>query len=195
MGASLNQFNLNYKFNSKLRPVMEDPESVNRYISFLQERLTIVKPDQPEADKIQVKLLGEIGAYAKDIGKVDLSLQTLQKSLNIIEEKNLGLRQWATHTLRYADALRYKKEFLAAETGFRSVLTMIGRHPELRDFEDFAWQHLGKLKFDEGQLKAATECFEKAKEIRVKKGIKELLESTEYALKVTQIKATNKKKY
>jgi hypothetical protein len=88
-----------------------------------------------------------------------------------------------------------KKEFLDAETGFRSVLEMAERHPELKEVEDFAWQHLGKLKFDEGDMKAATDCLNRALELRKKKGIKELIDSTEFALNIIRSKNSLLKKY
>jgi tetratricopeptide (TPR) repeat protein len=189
------KFNLNYKYGANLKPIMEDKESVKAYISFLQDRLQKIKPGQDAADKITVKLLGEIGTYAKNVGKLDLALSSLEKSLDIINDKNLGIGLWAANTLRYGDALRFKNDFLGAETAFRSVLEMIDRHPQIADYEDFAWQHLGKLKYDEGDLKSALEFLEKAKVIREKKGIKELLDSTNQALRVLQMKANNKRKY
>jgi tetratricopeptide (TPR) repeat protein len=191
----IEKFNLNYKFDSKLREVPEDRESMQSYINFLHSRVKLVKTEDIGTSRALVKILGEIGAYGKILGKYEMAAEALRKSLNLIDERHMGVAVWAVHTLRFGDVLRFKKEYLEAEAAFRSVIEMAERHPEIKDLEDFAWQHLGKLKFDEGDLKTAHEYLEKAKELRVKKGLKELLDSTEYALKVTQMKATNKKKY
>jgi tetratricopeptide (TPR) repeat protein len=189
------KFNLNYKFDSKLREVPEDRESMQSYVNFLLSRTKIAKPSDVGTTRAMVKILGEIGAYGKILGKPEMAIEALRKSLALIDERHMGVGIWAVHTLRYGDALRFKKDYLEAEAAFRSVIEMADRHQEVKELEDFAWQHLGKLKYDEGDLKTANEYFEKAKSIRIQKGIKELLDSTEYAIRTLHMKAINKKKY
>jgi tetratricopeptide (TPR) repeat protein len=191
---SSDKFNLNYKHNADMKAVPDDRNSMQAYVDFLLERVTKVKLDS-ENLRAMVKIYGEIGTYANILGNYDLAEQYLKKALTLIDEKKLGILSWATNTIRYGDTLRFKKDLLGAETAYRSVLEMAGRFPELKDLEDFAWQHLGKLKITEGDLKIAQDYLSKARALREKKGIKELIDSTDIALKIIQSKLSIKKKY
>lgn len=186
---AVSKFNLNYRIDASLREVPEDPASMQGYVDYLTR--TIRSLGHVDAGNVRstVKLLGEIGSYAKMLGKPDMALHALEKSLSLIDQHGLGIMTWAVHTLRYGDACRFKKDPLAAEAAFRSVLEMKSRAPELTELEDFAWQHLGKLKFDEGDPAAAEKCLTNALELRKKKSQKELLQSTELALRVVRLKA------
>ena len=179
----------------RLRDVPEDRASMQAYVDFLEERVKVIDIHEGEAYRAAVKLYGEIGAYAKMLGRPEIAIAALTKSLKIIDDKKMSVSVWAIHTLRYGDALRYNNDALGAETSFRSVIEMADRFSELKDLEDFAWQHLGKLKFEEGDVSGAMDCLNKAKAIRAKKGVKELIDNTDSALKIVQSKLAAKKKY
>ena len=53
---------------------------------------------------------------------------------------------------------------------------------------DFAYQHAGKNKFDQGKYTEALNLFQKALEIRFIKNDRELIDSTQLALKITRKK-------
>lgn len=178
-------YNLNYRFGTSLRAIAEDPESMQAYVDFMWRE---IKNDPPPPPRAMVKFLGDVGAYSIVLKKTEAAIQALQRSLALIDEHSLPISTWAVHTIRYGDALCLKKDFLAAETAFRSVLEMASRNPSLRDLEDFCWQHWGKLKFDEGDLPAAKELLEKALVRRQTKGVPELIASTEYALRILEMK-------
>lgn len=167
----------------------EDPASMLAYVEFMISEVKLIR-DPPPADQVRplVKFLGEIGAYAKILKKPEMALRALERSLALIDEHDLGARTWAVHTLRYGDALRFQGDKLGAETAFRSVLEMGARSPDVAELRDFAWQHLGKLRFDHKENKDAEECFKKALEIRQRLGVKELIASTELALRVLKMK-------
>lgn len=159
------------------------------YVDFLAAQLKHLPTPVPvDQARVAVKFLGEIGAYAKILRKPDVALHALTRSLDLIDQHRLGMRTWAVHTMRYGDALRFQGEKLAAETAFRSVLEMGARDKDAADLRDFAWQHLGKLHFDYKETAEAETCFLKALEIRKRLGIKELIESTELALRVMKMK-------
>src|SRR3954463_9195977 len=99
------KINLNYKFDAKLREIPEDPESMQAYLNFLQSRVKLVRPTDIGTCRALVKILGEIGAYGKILGKTDMALGALKKSLQLIDERNMGLVIWAVHTLRFGDTL------------------------------------------------------------------------------------------
>lgn len=52
----------------------------------------------------------------------------------------------------------------------------------LTNYEDFLYQHYGKSKLDEGDLNVALPYFQKALQIRMKKGNEELIRSTELCI-------------
>lgn len=188
-------FNLNYRFGADLREIPENPASMQAYVDFLIGEIRKLKIEKPAHEgeipanvRAVVKLLGEVGSYAKILKKPEAARNALDKSLSLIDQYQLGLGTWAVHTLRYGDVLRFQNDALGAETAFRSVLEMAERQPAIAELADFAWQHLGKMYFDGKQLKKAEDCFLKALEIRKKKGVKELTESTELALRVLAMK-------
>lgn len=184
-------FNLNYRFGADLREIPEDSSSMQAYVDLLIQKVREIPSPSPNGDGARslVKLLGEIGAYAKILGKLDAAERALEKSLSLIDRYQLGIEIWAVHTLRYADVLRFRGQALEAETAFRSVLEMRQRDPSLADIEDFAWQHLGKLLFDQADWKGAEGAFQRALELRKSKNSPELLASTEFALRILQNKA------
>lgn len=188
-------FNLNYRFGADLREIPENPGSMLAYVDFLIGEIRKLKIEDPAREgeipgnvRAVVKLLGEVGSYAKILKKLEAARNALDKSLSLIDQYQLGLGTWAVHTLRYGDVLRFQNDALGAETAFRSVLEMAERRPELQELADFGWQHLGKLYFDGKEMKKAEECFLKALELRKKKGVKELTDSTELALRVLAMK-------
>lgn len=191
--AKTGKFNLNYRFDAQLREVPEDRKSMRSYVDFLQIEVRRVKvpPPSPVRDveapsdpaRAAVKFLGEIGSYAKILGDLKEAREALEKSLELIESHQLGRIAWAVHTLRYGDVLKFQQEDLAAETAFRSVLEMSLRHSELRELEDFAYQHLGKLAIERKDRKGAEEFLMKALALRKQKKLPELIASTELALR------------
>lgn len=193
-------YNLDYKIGPDLREVPVAPTEMQAYVDTLIAKireLQVGKPRLPgpglpvepgENARALVKLLGEIGAYSKMLGKLEAAERALEKSLALIDEHHLGVDVWAVHTLRFADVRRFQGQALDAETAFRSVLVLRERHPSLAELEDFAWQHLGKLHFDLGEWDKAEEAFTKALELRRRKNLPELVASTETALKATRLK-------
>lgn len=178
------QFNINYKFGGDLREIPEDPASMQAYLDYLLTEIKKLKNDQP---RLMVRLLGEVGSYARILGKIEAAHQALEKSLSLIDEHQMDLSTWAVHSLRYGEVLRCKKDELGAETAFRSVLEMSQRQQGLRDLTDFALQHLGKLRFDQKRWDEASEFFKQTLAIRKRKNIPELIRSTELALRVTEM--------
>ncbi|HRO67372.1 MAG TPA: hypothetical protein PL182_07400 [Pseudobdellovibrionaceae bacterium] len=175
------QYNLNYKYGADLREIPEDAASMQAYVDFLLTELKKLTAEQP---RLSVKFLGEIGSYARMLGKTEAAHQALDKSLSLIDQHEMGLPLWGVHSLRYGEVMRAKKDDLAAETAFHSVLEMSRRHPEICELEDFALQHLGKLRFSQKKFKEAETFFREALELRKKKAVPELIQSTELALRV-----------
>ncbi|MBX2989302.1 MAG: tetratricopeptide repeat protein [Bdellovibrionaceae bacterium] len=196
-------FNLQYRFGTDLKPIPEDKASMQSYVDFLLKEIKKIPfpaapavsdaARPPENLRALVKFLGEVGSYSIILGKHEGAAKALEKSLELIENFQLGSAAWAVHTLRYGDVLRLKKDDLGAETAFRSVLEFQARDASLAELEDFAWQHLGRLRFDQGQLKEAEEFFTKALELRQKKNIPELVSTTQFALDITRRKRTMKR--
>lgn len=174
-------YNLNYKYGADLREIPEDPVSMQAYLDLLLTELKKLTAEQP---RLSVKFLGEIGSYARLLGKTEAAQQALDKSLSLIDQHDMGLRLWGVHSIRYGEVMRAKRDELAAETAFHSVLEMSRRHLEIRDLEDFALQHLGKLRFSQKKFKEAEIFFREALELRKKKAVPELIQSTELALRV-----------
>lgn len=186
---SSEQFNLNYKFGADLREVPEDPASMLAYAELMMsEAKKIIKTGTKTNLRALVKFLGEAGGYYRILGKTEAAKHALEQSLALIDEHKLGINYWSVHTLRYGEVLRMKQDFLGAETAFKAVSEIADRYAEVAELKDFALQHLGKLYFDQKEFKKAREYFDQAMIIRKKKGSKELINSTEFALRALTLR-------
>lgn len=190
------KFNLNYRIAHDLREVPEDRASMRAYVDFVAleaKRVKVGAPapvrpaeEAPPPARAAVKLLGEVGSYARILGDLKLARASLERSLELIDEHQLGVLAWAVHTLRFAEVLRDEKDWLGAETACSSVLELSHRDATLRELEDFAWQALGKLRFAQSDFAGAESAFEEALRRRKTKNTPELVASTELALRIAR---------
>ena len=123
-----------------------------------------------------------LSSFQKIIRELDEALELIETAMALIEQYDLGPRQFVVQSLRWADILRYRSEFGEAEEIFRGLVEVCQQVKEVREYEDFVYQHLGKLNFDLEDFEEASKFFKKALNIRRKKGDVSLIESTELAI-------------
>ncbi len=188
-----NKFNINYLFADDLLEIPEDPSSMSDYCQ--QNMLWLEKAMKlPEKDwDVQqiVTVLGRTAAFLKILRDLDGALELIETALALIEQYDLGPKQFVIQSLRWADILRYRSEFGEAEEVFEEILEVCKKIKVVSDYKDFAYQHLGKLNFDLEDYDLALDYFEKALKLRKKKGDPALIESTELAISLTQKKLSS----
>lgn len=183
-------FNLNYRFAADLREIPEDKDSMLAYAEFMMsEAKKLQKAGVQQNLRALVKFLGEAGTYYRLLEKTEAAANALEQSLALIEQYKLGINYWAVHTIRYGEVLQQKQDYLGAETAFKAVYEIAERHPDLEELKDFCLQHLGKLYFAQKDYKKARPFFTQALQIRQNKGDKQLIGSTEFAIRALDRKA------
>ena len=83
--------------------------------------------------------------------------------------------------MRLAEARKYNGEHSIAEKLLRKALFWTNAE-EFSTYRDFALQHLGKCRLEQGAVDDAISLLEEALKLRLKKGDTELINSTERAL-------------
>ena len=69
---------------------------------------------------------------------------------------------------------------------FHNIIEMCENQKEVSEYLHFAIQHLGKCYFDQQEYDVALQCFNDSLEIRKKIGDAALIESTQFAIRITK---------
>jgi tetratricopeptide (TPR) repeat protein len=187
---SQKNYNLSYGYGDDLGEVPEDKNSMIEYCQEVTRwiKLEMVK-EKDQWDIVPlVSQLGQVAAFLKMLRSLVEALEYIDLALSLIEEHNLGSRQFVAQSLRRADILRYSREKDKAEASFNSIIEICKKEKEVSGYLDVAYQHMGKLYFDFGDYKQALHYFYKALDLRKLKKDQSLIESTEIAIEVTKKK-------
>ncbi|NJP36890.1 tetratricopeptide repeat protein [Alkalicoccus luteus] len=88
-------------------------------------------------------------------------------------------RKESAALIRLGEAMKYSGTHVGAVTCFKQALSLKRLAPE---YEDFAWQHLGKVQWEMGETKSAENSLEEALRLRRLKKDEALIKSTLAAL-------------
>jgi tetratricopeptide (TPR) repeat protein len=169
-------FDVSYHLDENLRDIPNNPAQMQQAVEFLQFQL-----QQETKERAIIQLLGLLGVYARMLHDFPLAQKALTSahdlSRTIGEEKLI-----VVNMIRLAHVYQWQQQYTKSEELFEEAITLCQTKPEISTYLDFAYQHLGKCKFDQKQYEQALYYFEQAKELRVKKGDLSLIESTQVAL-------------
>lgn len=180
--ASLNSSHGDYYFDENLRDIPTHPEHLKEYIEKLN--LDIKSKDSP---KDQVRIMGDIGVYLRQLMQLNEAEQVLSKALTLIETHSLGIKFEVQQKIRLAHVYQWQKRFAESSKLFSEVIQYCRNNTDLSGYLAFALQHAGKDLFDQGKLADALLYFEEALQIRVQNNVpKDQIESTELAVQVTK---------
>ena len=175
---------LAYYFDKNLRDIPLHPENLKTHIKDLKEQFK--QQNNPED---QVRILGEIGVYFRQLNELNKAEEVLSHTLQLILQHNLGLNLEIQQKIRVAHVYQWKKEFAKSTQLFSEVIKSCRVNSELHSYLAFALQHAGKNLFDQGDFQKALLHFEEALSIRVyKKAPEEQIKSTILAINVTKEK-------
>jgi tetratricopeptide (TPR) repeat protein len=166
------------KFDASLREVPTDVEALQAAID--QAMAQLLEAEAHQELETTVRLLGYLGNALRIIGRTAESVNYLERAVS--QCRMLGNRRAElVNTIRLAEARKYKGEYAIAEHLLRSARTCTDEE-ELSDYKDFALQHFGKCLLEKGEVDEAVTLLEEALKLRVAKGDKTLVESTDQAL-------------
>lgn len=171
-------FDVSFHFDNHLREVPNSPEDMQWAVKFLQMELAT-----EEDIHQQIYLYGLLGFYARILCDFSLAQVALTSAISLSETLQ-DERLKTVNQIRLAHLYQWQQRFEESDRLFQELLERCQNHPELESYLDFIYQHMGKSKFDQGRYSEAEEYFRQALTIRLRKGGRELINSTEFALKI-----------
>ena len=176
-------FNMEYEFKDDLREHPVDKKGMEEGITYLLKGL-----ESKGLDNIKkAKMLSMISVYERILRKLDESEKHVEEAAYLFFDQK-DKRSFIVAKIRQAHTLHWKGNFTRAEKILREFLIKSSEDKILAEYKDFYYQHLGKCFFDQSMFSDARDYFLKALDIRLTKNSKELLDSTNFALKVVQQK-------
>ncbi|KFM99541.1 hypothetical protein D0U04_04500 [Bacillus clarus] len=161
---------MGYTFDENLREKPLSLAEMKQGIAFLKEHL--------QKGMLYGKECGLIGVYERIAGNLSESKYYLHEALTYYTKSENKQGLFITK-LRLAHTYHLERNFLAANALFTELLQLL---PNLPAYEDFFYQHYGKIKLDEGYFHIALFYFQKALQIRLQKGNEELIHSTKLCI-------------
>lgn len=181
MPNSLDGLDLTCTFDADLRDVPHAPQDMESACDLLTARLSEEGLEQIE----QVKMLGQLGVFSRMLGRLEAAQGYLEQAVALSTQLD-DKRQVLVNGIRLAHVYQWQLRFEKADALFMECLRRCEGDPDLTDYIDFACQHYGKSLFDQGQYEEADAMFRRALDIRMSKGDRDLIESTQLALQATQ---------
>ncbi len=173
-----------YYFDENLRDIPLNPENLKTHVEDLWGKFK-----QQNSPTEQVRTLGEIGVYLRQLNELNEAENILSYALQLISQYNLGLKLETQLKIRIAHVYQWKKDFEKSTLMFSEVIQICRINNELDHFLAFALQHSGKNLFDQGYFQESLLYFDEALAVRLhKKAPDEQIESTRLAIKITKEK-------
>lgn len=163
-----------------LRASFDCPEDAQEHVRRLESELS--GSSGMEAARIHA----ELGNYYRTLGQLHLAEQNLRQALVLVSANEASSKKAIIYGVRLAHVLHWQQRWDEAEASFGGLLEACSLGHEFLDVKDFIFQHRGKMRFDRGDLQGALSDFKEALAMRTAKGTKELIESTEQAIRATK---------
>jgi tetratricopeptide (TPR) repeat protein len=179
-------YNMSFSYGDDLREVPEDSEQMRKGLDWLQDKIVELAPEDTKKSAV---LLSMIGGYARIMGDLDLSEKCYHDAIKAFEELKATEQVFAAK-LRLAVTYQFQKKYSKSTEIFEKAIKIMrsSKSPAVRNYLDFALQHFGKQKFEQGFYAEAMDLFMEALEQRIVKGDLELISSTELAINKTKDK-------
>lgn len=177
-----------YHFDEDLRDVPTYPSDLLKHVEKLQQEYKFLKNPTD-----QIRVLGELGVYLRQLMKLDESERILEQALQLVNQYQLGIKLEAQQKIRLAHVFQWKKDFIKSTQMFSNIIEFCRNNTELNVYYTFALQHAGKNLFDQGQFKEALLHFNEALSLRIKNNYpQDQIDSTKLAIKGTRDKVKTK---
>ncbi|MDQ3927609.1 MAG: tetratricopeptide repeat protein, partial [Chloroflexota bacterium] len=170
-----------YHFDAELHEVPDDPLAMRAACAALASVLR--SENLPAADELQ--LLGRIGPLYRILRELDLAEGYLRRAVDLAAATG-DRKSLLSNRLRLAHVLQWRGRFPEADSIFVHCLAECEVEPELGPYLHSACQHYGRSLFDQGRYEEAATQFRRALEIKGELGDRELIESSEVALRAAE---------
>lgn len=170
-------YNMKFKFGPNLREVAMDQLSMLEGMLYIKEQLDT----NTYSDNEKSKRYGLLGYFLRIIGELDESKKHLNTAIEISETMN-NEQSVFVNKVRLANTYQWENEFDISNEMFTELIDIAEKDPKYSAYLDFVYQHYGKNLFDQKEFQLASDYFNKALEIRLKNGNKELISETEHAM-------------
>ncbi len=171
--------NLKSFYSDDLHDYPEIPSQIEKFIDLEERKIDFLE------QLARHKKISQIAVYYRQLRNYRKA-NDLFKIASIFFKKT-DLKMDLINNIRWADVFRFEKKFEEAHDLLNKVESVLALN-QFTEYQDFYFQHLGKLYFDKGDYELALHNFEKAFSIRVKKQNAELISSTSFAIKSTKQK-------
>ncbi|SIT81761.1 tetratricopeptide repeat protein [Edaphobacillus lindanitolerans] len=183
MGSSEITYNLDYHFDENLREVPVSRTDMLCYVKHLKSRSEqICENDEELAGTYSL-----IGVYSRMLGHMEDSKKYLRLAIGM-NNRSGDLERLFVNELRLAYAYQWEHDYLRSNELFEKLMVQSETDREHRIYQDFVYQHHGKNLFDQGDYQSALTYFERALGIRQEKANEELIDSTEFAIRICKEK-------
>ncbi|WP_245849971.1 tetratricopeptide repeat protein [Shouchella clausii] len=179
MDMSAIPFNLDFYFDENLREVPLSKAEMMKGIEFLKKQIPIFQNDKNEIAKIY----GLMGVYLRIVKELEESKKYLRLAIQTYESTSND-NSLFVNKLRLAHTYQWQKDFHTSNQMFKKLMEEAEICDERRGILDFVYQHYAKNLFDQENYDLAISYFHKALNLRIQKGQKDLIESTEYAIHI-----------
>ncbi|MCX5964881.1 MAG: tetratricopeptide repeat protein [Cyanobacteria bacterium] len=170
-------FDASYHFDDDLHDIPNNPTEMRQALTFLQSQL-----DDDTIDlKYRIQLLGLIGGYARILKDFSIAQQALDSAIDLSELIG-DMRLRTANLIRLAHVYQWQQDYRISEELFEAAIASCQQNSDLESYLDFAYQHVGKCKFDQQQYEAAQHYFEQAMSLRISKADQSLIDSTQIAI-------------
>ena len=162
-----------FRFDNNLREVAEDPEEMKLAAERL--RMEYIKTGDPEC-------AGVAGSYFRIIGELLKAESLLAEAIEASRALGDGSSE-VRNMIRLASVYQWQKRSDESLQMLQCTLEKIRADKLLEKYLHFAYQHIGKLMLDTGDPASALGYFESALELRIHKGDKNLIESSQMGIR------------
>lgn len=180
-------FNMNYTILDNLRDEPIDFAEMQKGILFLIKDLETI--DSPVEKAIAQS---RIGVFQRMCWQLDKAETSLKEAFEILRE-NRYMPGVVNTGIRLAHVYHWKEEYGKAEELFTRCLDICRKSNDnnVKKYESFCLQHLGKCRFDQAMFNDALNFFLGALDLRLLEGNLDLINSTRHAITIAKEKADN----
>lgn len=173
-------FDVSYHFDEHLRDIPNNYDDMRLAVNWL-----LCEMENSPDVSLQQQLMGLIGVYSRMLGDLNTAHDYLQQALLLSEQLDDERSKTVTR-IRLAHVYQWQKQYTMCDRLFAEEIHRCQTQPILKPYLDFAYQHAGKSKYDQGDYQTAYQYFLQALAIRQQKGNTELINSTHLALEKTR---------
>ena len=171
-------FDMSFSFADDLREV---PTNATAMQQGVKELYRMLKTDASSEKSYDIR--STLGVYERIQNNLTVSKEHLEICLDYYSKVEDEIKI-LINKIRLAHTHQWAKDFSLANELLHQALQLSQSHPRFIRHQDFVLQHFGKLRYDQGLYREAEDFFNKALLLRQKKGIAELIVSTEFSLSV-----------